>query len=55
MTDAEIDAATADYRLVRLDLIDRCDENPADLWWVWLPIAAGVAIGIGAFSYRYRS
>ena len=55
MTDAEIDAATADYRLVRMDLIDRCDESPADLWWVWLPIAAGAAIGIGAIAYRYRS
>ena len=41
MTDDEIDAATADYRLVRLDLIDRCDEDPADLRWVRLPIAAG--------------
>ena len=55
MTDAEIDAATADYRLVRLDLIDRCDESPADLWWVWLPIAAGAAIGVGVIAYRYRS
>jgi len=55
MTDAEVDAATANYRLVRLDLIDRCDENPADLWWVWLPIAAGVTIGIGAIAYRCRS
>ena len=57
MTDAEIDATTADYRLVRLDLIDRCDENPADLWWVWLPVAAGAAlvVGGGAIAYRRRS
>jgi hypothetical protein len=57
MTDAEIDAATADYRLVRLDLIDRCDEEPADLRWVWIPVAAGAAfvVGAGAIAYRCRS
>lgn len=57
MTDAEIDAATADYRLVRFDLVDRFDENPADLQWVWLPVAAGAAaiVGAGAIAYRYRS
>jgi len=57
MTDAEIDAATADYRLVRLDLIDRCDEDPADLRWVWIPVAAGAAfvVGAGAIAYRCRS
>jgi hypothetical protein len=55
MTDAEIDAATAEYRLVRLDLIDRCGENPSDLWWVWLPVAAGAMIGLGAFACRRRS
>ena len=56
MTDAEIDAATADYRLVRLDLIDRCDEEPADLRWVWIPVAAGAAfvVGAGAIAYRCR-
>jgi len=57
MTDAEIDAATAEYRLVRLDLIDRCDEEPADLRWVWIPVAAGAAfvVGAGAIAYRCRS
>lgn len=57
MTDAEIDVATADYRLVRLDLIDRCEEEPADLRWVWIPAAAGAAfvIGAGAIAYRFRS
>ena len=57
MTDAEIDAATVDYRLVRLDLIDRCDEEPADLRWVWLPVAAGAAfvVGAGAIAYRCKS
>ena len=57
MTDAEIDAATADYRLVRLDLIDRCEEEPADLRWVWIPVAAGAAfvVGAGAIAYRCRS
>ena len=57
MTDAEIDAATADYRLVRLDLIDRCDEDPADLRWVWLPVAAGAALVVcaGAIASRCRS
>jgi deazaflavin-dependent oxidoreductase (nitroreductase family) len=54
MTDAEIDAATVDYRLVRLELIDRCDENPADLRWVWLPVATGVAVGIGLGVVAYR-
>ena len=57
MTDAEIDAATADYRLVRLDLIDRCAEEPGDLRWVWIPVAAGAAfvVGAGAIAYRLRS
>ena len=54
MTDEEIAAATADYRLVRLDLIDRCDKNPADLWWVWLPVAAGAGLAVGAFALRRR-
>jgi deazaflavin-dependent oxidoreductase (nitroreductase family) len=56
MTDEEVDTATADYRLVRLDLIDRCDEDPADLWWVWLPVAAGAAVvvGAGAVAHRWR-
>ena len=54
MTDAEIDAATVDYRLVRLELVDRCEENPADLWWVWLPAATGVAVGIGLGVIAYR-
>ena len=43
MTDDEVDDATSAYRLVRLDLIDRCSEDPADLRWVWLPVAAGAA------------
>jgi hypothetical protein len=43
MTDTEIDRATSGYRLVRFDLVDRCDESPADLSWVWFPIAAGAA------------
>ena len=43
MTDTEIDSATSGYRLVRFDLVDRCDDSPADLSWVWFPIAAGVA------------
>ena len=56
MTDEEIAAATADYRLVRLDLIDRCDTSPADLWWVWIPVAAGVGLTIGAVAVlRHRS
>jgi deazaflavin-dependent oxidoreductase (nitroreductase family) len=54
MTDAEIAAATADYRLVRLDLIDRCDACPADLRWVWIPVAAGLMGVVGAFALRRR-
>jgi len=55
MTDDEIAAATADYRLVRLDLIDRCDKSPADLWWVWLPVATGMALAVGVLRLRRRS
>ena len=57
MTDDEIDDATGAYRLVRLGLIDRCDKDPADLRWVWLPVAAGAAILIGAsvIAYRWRA
>lgn len=54
MTDSEMVAATADYRLVRLDLLDRCDRSPADLWWVWLPVAAGTGLAIGACAFRRR-
>ena len=54
MTDEQIAAATADYRLVRLDLIDRCDKNPADLRWVWIPVAAGMTAVVGAFALRRR-
>ena len=52
MTDGEVATATAGYRLVRLDLIDRCDKSPADLWWVWLPTAAGMGLAIGAYVVR---
>ena len=45
---------TVDYRLVRLELIDRSDENPADLRWVWLPVVAGTAVGIGLGVIGYR-
>lgn len=56
MTDDEIVAATADYRLVRLDLIDRCDASSADLWWAWLPAAAGLGLALGAVTlWRRRS
>lgn len=54
MTNDEVAATTADYRLVRLDLIDRCDKSPADLWWVWLPVTAGMGIAIGAYVLRRR-
>mgnify|MGYP000668140928 CR=1 FL=1 len=57
MTDDEVDDATSAYRLVRLDLMDRCNEDPADLRWVWLPVAAGAAIliGVSAIAYRCRA
>ena len=55
MSDTAIDRATADYRLVRFDLIDRCGESPADLSWVWVPITAGVvAVGTAAAVRRRR-
>ena len=54
MTEDEIVAATADYRLVRLDLIDRCAASPADLWWAWLPVAAGLGLALGAVTLRHR-
>lgn len=56
MTDVEIDAATSGYRLVRFELIDRCDESPADLAAAWVAIAAAVAaIGAGVVLRRRRS
>ena len=55
MTNEQIAGATADYRLVRLDLIDRCDKSPADLRWVWLPVAAATGLAIGAIALRQRS
>lgn len=55
MTDDEIDATTASYRIVRFDIIDRCDEGYADLAWVWLPVAAGAAIIAGWGLLRRRS
>lgn len=55
MTDIEIEAATSGYRLVRFELMDRCDENPADLSWVWVPIAtAAAAVGAGVVLRRRR-
>ena len=54
MTDEQVDAATAGYRLVRVDLIDRLDENPADLAWMWLPFAAGAATGLGLVARARR-
>lgn len=55
MTDTEIDDATSGYRLVRFDLVDRCEGSPADLSWVWIPIAAGaVGIGMTAVIRRWR-
>ncbi|MEA2022702.1 MAG: hypothetical protein U9N79_00255 [Actinomycetota bacterium] len=55
MTDAEIGEATSEYRLVRFDLLERCDQDPADLSWVWTPIAVGAAaIGTVAFVFRRR-
>jgi hypothetical protein len=55
MTDVEIDAATSGYRLVRFELMDRCDENPADLSWVWVPITTAAAVvGAGIVLCRRR-
>lgn len=54
MTNDEIDAATADYGLVRFDVIDRCDEGFEDLMWVWFPIAAGAAVIAGRRVLRRR-
>lgn len=53
MTDTEIVEATSGYRLIRFDLLDRCDEGPSDLSWVWGPIAVGAA-SIGAVSVARR-
>jgi hypothetical protein len=56
MTNTEIDAATSSYRLVRFELIDRCSEGPADLSWMWAPIAIGTAVvGAAAVLSRQRS
>lgn len=56
MDDIEIDRATSSYRLVRFDLIDRCDEGPADLSWVVAPTAvATVIIGAATILHRRRS
>ncbi len=54
MTNDEIDETTATYRLVRFDLIDRCDEGFEDLAWVWLPFAAGVGALVGLGILRRR-
>jgi deazaflavin-dependent oxidoreductase (nitroreductase family) len=56
MTNDEIDATTATYRLVRFDVIDRCDEGFEDLLWVWLPVTAGaVAIASRSMVRRHRT
>lgn len=55
MTDDEVDTATATYRLVRLELIDRCARTPADLWWVWLGVGAGAVAALGLRARRHRS
>jgi deazaflavin-dependent oxidoreductase (nitroreductase family) len=56
MTDSEIGAATSGYRLVRFELIDRCDESPADLSWMWIPAAtATAAIGAALVLRKRRS
>lgn len=39
MTDDEIATATDDYRLVRFDLGQRCDDDYDDLAWLWWPVA----------------
>ncbi len=54
MTNDEVDAATAAYRLVRFDVIDRCDEGFEDLVWTWLPVAAGTAVIAGLRMLRRR-
>ena len=54
MTNDEIDETTATYRLVRFDLIDRCDEGFEDLTWVWPPVAAGMAALVGLGILRRR-
>ncbi len=54
MTNDEIDATTATYRLVRFDVIDRCDEGFEDLMWIWLAVAAGAAVIAGQSMLRRR-
>ncbi|MGI9528746.1 MAG: hypothetical protein ACR2NG_03470 [Acidimicrobiia bacterium] len=39
MSDEELADASGDYRIVRLNLVERIDSGPADLLWVW-PLAA---------------
>jgi len=54
MTNLEIGAATSGYRLVRFELIDRYDESPADLSWVWIPAATAMAALGAAIVLRKR-
>jgi deazaflavin-dependent oxidoreductase (nitroreductase family) len=46
MSDQELDAATKEYRLIRIQLTHRLSGpgGPGDLAWVWIPISLALAL-----------
>lgn len=45
MSDEELSAASSDYRVVRLELVQRIGSSPSDLAWVW-PAALGASVAM---------
>ena len=55
MTDAALDRATDDYRLIRIRIGQRATpRSPADLAWIWL-LGAGVVLALRSWRHRLRS
>ena len=44
MSKAEIEEATASYKLVRIELLERRSPGPGDLAWVWMVAVVTIAI-----------
>ena len=54
MTEGELEAATTEYRLVRLQLVEPAGRDPRDLRWAW-PAAGAVLAGVGVLRLGRRS
>lgn len=55
MSDEDLETATADYRLVEFELVEKLDGGSGDLAWIWLPIGIGLAALVAGIIVRRRS